>query len=164
MKVLRHLAPAAEHERDQRAATLPTYVARGLIAEEDAQCDYQAWCAIALWCAGERIDWSIPIALPTMIRWGIAGKIDAAQESTPFTPPTIWKVMETAAERALAHLDHLRQAKPDDGALAARRGRVAAIHDGLQRARAFYERLNGELRDRARKSETGNQKERQAAA
>lgn len=149
MKILRHLAPAAEQERDQRAATLPDYVRRGLIAEGDAQCDYQAWCAIALWCAGSPIRWSIPIELPTMIRWGMAGKIDAGQERMPFTPPTVWQVMEKAAERALAHLDHLRQAKPDDDALAARRGRVAAIHDSLQRERAFFERLNGELRERA---------------
>jgi hypothetical protein len=149
MKVLRHLAPAAEHERDQRAATYPDYVRRGLISEADAQADYQAWCAIALWCAGETVAFAVELEAETLLRWDPARR-EMADQRRQYDWPSEAEIMETAARRAVEHLATLRAAKPDDTALAARAAKVSAIRDGVQRYRQFCESMTRELRARAR--------------
>ena len=53
----RGFAAAAAFERDERARLYPGQVREQKIAAERAQADYEAWAAIAAWCAGEPHPW-----------------------------------------------------------------------------------------------------------
>lgn len=149
LRVLRHLAPAAELERDDRERDYPAFVRRGLVDRADANADLQAWDAIALWCAGERSGSKIEIDEKTLVRWDPErAKLAEAGQAVP-PAGSNWETLELAAAKALRHLDRQRAATPDDSELAARRGRVAAILAGLQCTRAFYDDLAEALRARA---------------
>ncbi len=113
-------AEAARFERDERARIYRARAKGGEI-EALAEADWQAWVAIARWCASERTHAWEP---------GIAE-------------------LEHAARLALQQCDGIATQRPDDEAAAKRRDDVAEILSMLQRTREWIGSINAALRRRA---------------
>lgn len=119
----RHLVGTARHERDTRAEAYPKRVWQGNASPEDAQADYQAWCAIVAWLEGRPgREWSY----------------------------CSFAEMALASGRCLQGLQKAADKNPLDLALAARRDLVAAIHDSLERMHEFLASLTAQLREDAK--------------
>ena len=155
------LVAAARFERDRRAERYPRRIAelRATVgsdgpAIESLSLDYQCWCAIAEWLETERFQ-------------SIAG---GANPDDPAAPIIRWPELEAASAAALARinvkLDVLDErgsvgeggprskemaVSPETlGALRERRSCLFAIHRKVALRRETIDRINRELRARAR--------------
>lgn len=117
---------AAAHERDERARLYRAKAAKqGGEIEALAEADWQAWVAIARWCASEpHLGWEPNLA-----------------------------ELEHAARLALQQCETVVARKPADAAAAHRRDQVAEILSTLQRSRAFVDGINAALRRQAGRAE-----------
>jgi hypothetical protein len=113
----RHFAAEAAAQRDARARVYPEMIAAGRIGREEAEADWRAWVALALWCDGRRIGFDIA-----------------------------WAAIAAAAGRAIAQGERSAAARPDDAALARRREAVAEIARLAEDMHAFVAALNAALR------------------
>lgn len=122
-------AAAASFERDERERLYPPRVAEGKLTEEFAQTDWQAWVAIARWCAGERIGFEL------------------ADEHGPDAPrASNLALMEQAAALALQSAETALARRPADAAALKRRDNLAAIHSLLNKNRIFTDEFNANTR------------------
>lgn len=126
------LAAAARLERDRRGESYPGRVAAGVIGEQDATLDYQAWCAIAQWLETGRTT--------------IVGNPGGADHCRDDAPIVTWGLLTDAAGRALASLDAAVAKHPDDADRKVRRDRLFCIHCAVSRQAERIAAINADLK------------------
>lgn len=131
----RALAAAAARERDDRARLYPDRIAKGQINAEDAQGDYEAWWAIAAWCAGTH---------PGTILSSVPGRDTISFAEMALASSRALLTADAAVKRASAeNIDEREQ----------RRDQIAEIHALINAHRAWLMETNAMLRSRTSRKE-----------